>query len=238
MTKLGTRGSEYSLRSCDAWAAVLLVVATTVAAACADPERDRLKATTKASYDKTTGKLTELTFDANRNGRIDTWTEMDGSRPVRSRIDSDEDGRIDRWEYYDQAGQLAKVGFSRNHGDKPDAWAYSTADKRIERIEVSSTGDDSHIDRWEFYDTSAPAGPDGIGPLLRVEEDTNRDGKRDKWERYENGVLKIAEFDENGDGRPDRRLTYRDADLVAIDTAPDASGAYTKRLAVGADAGK
>ncbi len=49
---------------------------------CADPERERLKATTRASYDKVTGKLTELTHDANKNGRIDTWTEMDGTAAV------------------------------------------------------------------------------------------------------------------------------------------------------------
>ncbi len=198
---------------------------------CADPERERLKATTKASYDKATGKLTELTYDTNKNGRIDTWTDMNGMRPLRSRIDSNEDGRIDRWEYYDEAGRLTKVGFSREAGDKPDAWAYSTTAGRIERVEVSSTGDEARINRWEFYDVAAPASPDGPGPLARVEEDTNRDGRPDKWEHYGNGVVQKAEFDVTGDGRPDRRLTYRDAELVLIETAPDSSGRYTKALA-------
>jgi hypothetical protein len=86
------------------------------------------------------------------------------------------------------------------------------------------------VDRWEFYDVSTPPGPEGTGPLLRVEEDTNHDGRRDKWERYENGVVSVAEFDENYDGRPDRRLTYRDAELILIESAPDASGNYTKRI--------
>jgi hypothetical protein len=202
--------------------------------ACSNPDRERLKAlkaTTRASYDRTTGKLTELTFDANRNGRIDTWTEMDGMRPVRSRIDTNEDGRIDRWEYYDREGRLTKVGFSRKNGDAPDAWAFSTSNGRIERIESSSTADERRIDRWEFYDTGvAGSGSEGTGPLLRVEEDTNHDGRPDKWERYEGGVLVTAEFDENGDGRPDRRLTYRDAALAAIETAPDAAGTYTRRI--------
>ncbi len=123
---------------------------------CADPERERLKATTRASYDKDTGKLTELTYDANKDGRIDTWTEMDGTRPLRSRIDANEDGRVDRWEYYDQAGRLSRVGFSRSLKDQPDAWAYSTAEGRVDRIEISSTADPARIDRWEFYDTSIP----------------------------------------------------------------------------------
>jgi len=213
--------------------AVLAVCGAILAHGCADPERERLKQTTKASYDQSTGKLTELTYDADKNGRIDTWTEMDGTRPIRSRIDSNEDGRIDRWEYYDQAGRLAKVGFSRKADEKPDAWAYSTPSGRIDRIEVSSTGDPAHIDRWEFYDPSAAGagvGADGAGSLLRVEEDTNRDGRPDKWERYVKGLVQVAEFDENRDGRPDRRLTYREAELVLMEAAPDPSGRYTKAV--------
>jgi hypothetical protein len=207
------------------------MIALAVCASCADPERERLNATTRATYDKASGRLTELTYDANRNGRVDTWTEMDGTRPVRSRIDRDEDGRIDRWEYYDASGQLSKVGFSRRGDDKPDAWAYSTPDGRIARIEISSTAEETRIDRWEFYDPAAGegAGLDGIGPIRLVEQDTNRDGRRDKWERYENGAVTTAEFDESGDGRPDRRLTYRKGTLVSIETAPDASGTYTRK---------
>lgn len=217
---------------------VLAVAGAVLAHGCADPEHERLKATTKPSYDKATGKLTELTYDANKNGRIDTWTEMDGTRPLRSRIDSNEDGRIDRWEYYDAAGKLARVGFSRraadkDKDDKPDAWAFSNAAGRIERVEISSSGDESKIDRWEFYDVSdgSSTTADGAGPLMRVEADINGDGRRDKWERYANGVVQTAEFDENHDGRPDRRLTYKDAELVLVETAPDASGHYTKALA-------
>jgi hypothetical protein len=214
--------------------AVLALCGAILAHGCADPDRERLKATTKASYDKATGKLTELTYDANKNGRIDTWTEMDGTRPLRSRIDSNEDGRIDRWEYYDATGALAKVGFSRKADEKPDAWAYSTPDGKVDRVEISSTADPARIDRWEFYDTAAARtgdGLDGTGPLLRVEEDTDHDGRPDKWERYVNGLVQTAEFDENHDGRPDRRLTYKDVELVLIEAAPDASGHYTKAFA-------
>ena len=80
------------------------------------------------TYDKTSGKLTQITYDRNHNGRPDTWTDMDGARPIASRIDQDEDGTIDRWEYYDAAGALVKVGFSRKNNGKPDAWAFSRPD--------------------------------------------------------------------------------------------------------------
>lgn len=208
----------------------LLLLACSIAA-CSDPERDRLKQTTKASYDEATGRLKELTYDANKNGRIDTWTDMDGTRPLRARIDRDEDGKLDRWEYYDDKGQLAKVGFSRANDGTPDAWAFSGADGKVERVEVSSVKDEKKIDRWERYDPST-AGSDGRGALLSAEEDIDKDGKPDKWETYQRGTLTTAAFDENRDGSPDRKLTYDAGTLVLIETEPDASGRFTKQVRV------
>ena len=209
----------------------LLLVTCVWLCACADPERERLKATTKPTYDRTTGKLTELTFDANKNGRIDTWTAMDGNRPLSSRLDRDEDGTIDRWEYYDEHGQLAKVGFSRKNDGTPDAWAFAGRDGHLQRIEISSTADEKKIDRWEYYDESVPLSA-GTGALVRVEEDGNADGRPDKWETYANGGIKTAAFDENGDGLADRRLTYEGETVVLVETAPDQEGRFTRRVEV------
>ena len=203
-----------------------LAVCGAAIAGCSDPDRARLEATTKATYDERTGRLRELTSDANGNGRIDTWTEMDGRRPVRSRADRNEDGRDDRWEYYDGSGRLVKVGFSRRDTGKPDAWAEPGADGRISRILVSSSGEESKIDRWETYD---PAVPD---LLTAVEEDTNGDGRADKWERYENGALRMAQFDEDGDTRVDRRLTYERGALVLIESDPDEQGRFKRKTPV------
>jgi hypothetical protein len=199
--------------------------------ACTDQEAERLRATTKATYDKRTGRLIELTSDANHNGRIDTWIEMDGSRPLRSRTDRDEDGRIDRWEYYDPQGRLVKVGFSRSGAATPDAWAYSDARGNLERVEISSTKDESKIDRWEHYEINrSSAGL--LGPMVSAEEDSNGDEKPDRWETYQYGTIRTLAFDEDFDGRPDRRLTYSDSVLTLIETEPDAAGRYTKRVDV------
>ena len=203
----------------------------TLVAGCSDPDKDRLKQTTKATYDQSTGRLKELTYDANKNGRIDTWTDMDGTRPLRARVDRNEDGKIDRWEYYDEKGQLTKVGFSRTDDGKPDAWAFSGPDGKVERIEISRAKDEKKVDRWERYEPKGSA-PDGVGALLEASDDTNGDGKPDKWETYQSGVLATAAFDENADGRPDRRLTYAGGNLISIESQPDASGVYTKRVQV------
>jgi hypothetical protein len=197
-------------------AAIALVLAGCLAG-CADAERDRLTSTTRPTYDKKTGRLVEITHDANRDGRVDTWTDMSGTEPLRSRIDRDEDGRIDRWEYY-QAGQLAKLGFSQSGDEKPDAWAFAGADGRVQRVEVSSTGDESRIDRWEYYDPT-PGERGGPGALVRAEVDTDRDGRPDRWETYANGAIHTAAFDENRDGVPDRRLTYRGSEIVSVETS-------------------
>lgn len=212
-------------------AVALLLGVCVSAAGCSDPETQRLTETTRATYDQKTGRLKELTHDANRNGRIDTWTELDGARPVRARIDRNEDGRPDRWEYYDLKGQLIKAGFSRADDGRPDAWAYSGPDGAVERIEISSSYDENRIDRWERYAPPAP-GQEGIGALLAVEEDSNADGKPDKWETYESGALQTVAFDENFDGTPDRRLTYRAGVLALIETAPNAAGGFDKQQPV------
>ena len=211
-----------------------IAVALLVCSSCSDPERDRLKATTQATYDEASGRLKELTYDANRNGRIDTWTEMDGSRPVRSRLDRDEDGRIDRWEYYDAAGRLVKVGFSRRNTGQPDAWAEPGPEGRIGRVLVSSSGDETRIDRWETYD---PAAPD---VLAAVEEDTNHDGRLDRWDRYEGGRLREAAFDTSfAAGRPDRRVLYDAAGkYVAVEEDSERDGTFVRLTGAAAAAAK
>lgn len=199
------------------------LAALMAATACSKPTPDPASATTRPTYDKTTGKLAQLTYDRNGNGVVDTWTEMDGARPLRSRMDTDEDGKVDRWEYYDAAGQTLKVGFSRKGDGKPDAWAFAASDGTVDHVDVSSIGDEKTIDRREFYTG---------GQLARVEEDTNADGRVNVWEVYEGGVLQTTMFDEDGDGRADRRLTYRGGALVLIESTPDAAGAFTRRVVV------
>jgi hypothetical protein len=215
-------GQAYS--ACVSRVVFAVVVACVCSNACADSEKERLKKTTIPTYDTTTGKLRELTYDFNKNGKIDTWTQMDGARAVSTRQDLDEDGKIERWEYYDAGGKLIRVGLSRKASGTADAWAYPNAQGEIERIEVSSTGDEHKIDRWERYEGNV---------MSRAEEDTNGDGRPDKWEAYANGTLNVASFDENHDGVPDRRLSYDAAGtLVLIEIDADGRGGFKKRTLV------
>ena len=205
-------------------AARLLCAFVVLSGACSRPARTAETSGITPTYDTKTGRLTELAYDSNHNGKIDTWTAMNGNRAVSTRIDTNEDGKIDRWEFYDDQAKLVKVGLSRGDTGKADTWAYPGPDGKTSRVEISSSADEKKIDRWEHYKD---------GTIAAAEEDTNRDGVVDKWETYEAGLLKTASFDENGDGKPDRRLSYAAGSLVAIDTDPDRSGGFRKHVEVG-----
>ena len=225
-------------------AAALLGVAL-VSSSCADGNSDaaRVKSTTQASYDYKTGKLAEITYDKNKNGRIDTWTKMDGSTPVSSRIDTNEDGKIDRWETYGADGKLVRVDWERppvpgpanpvvTFTGQPNATGYVNADGVIERIEYYETSDvtgKKDITRREFYNAAKV--------LTRAEEDSDGDGMMDRFENFVDGAISTVEFDEKKpyDGKPDRRMTYSaQGALVLIETEPDGNGGYLKKVVPGA----
>ena len=158
----------------------------------------RESTTIEPEYDKKTGKLQLLKYDSDGDGKIDTWSYMDGARVVRIEIDKDRDGRIDRWEYYGPDQKIEKVGFSRLNDGTEDAWSYAGADGAIARIEVS-TKRDGKVTRIEHYQQ---------GKLATVEEDGDGDGKIDKWETYDGDHLASIAFDTLHRGTPDRRLIY------------------------------
>jgi hypothetical protein len=193
-TRLGY--SADSCRACAAGGLLFLSVALSYGCA-ARPERspERLQ----PEYDQSTGKLKLLKYDSKGDGKVDTWSYMDGPRIVRIEVDRDGDGRIDRWEYYRADRTLEKVGFSRANDGKEDAWSYAGPDGSVVRIDVS-THRNGTIDRVEHYEADV---------LVRAEEDTDGDGVLDKWETYEGSRLASISFDTTHHrGVPDRRLVY------------------------------
>jgi hypothetical protein len=190
-----------------------LAFALLAASGCRSPET----AAIQPVYDKLTGKLQLLKYDANGDGRIDTWSYMDGTRVLRIEIDKDEDGKIERWEYYDANQKLEKTGTSRANDGKEDAWLFAGADGAIVRIDVS-TRRDGKITRREYYDHDA---------LVRAEEDSDEDGRPDKWETYEAGRLASVAFDTLHRGAPDRRLIYGADGSVALEVDASGDGHFT-----------
>ena len=178
--------------------AVVTVLSIALMCGCAGPRAvapERLQ----PEYDQKTGKLRLLKYDSKGDGKIDTWSYMDGPRIVRIEIDKNGDGKIDRWEYYRDDRTLEKVGFSRANDGKEDAWSFAGPDGAVVRIDVS-TRRNGRVDRIEHYEHDA---------LVQAEEDTDGDGAIDKWETYEQSRLASVSYDTTRHrGAPDRRMVY------------------------------
>ncbi len=160
----------------------------------------KLNTTVKAEYDQGTGKLSQLTLNAGKDGKPNITSYMDGSKFLRIEVDSDENGSIDRWEYYGPDQKLEKVGLSRSKDGIVDSWLYEGPDGLPSKVEISSRRD-GKVSRTEFYEK---------GELTRAEEDTDEDGRADKWETYAGGSLATVSFDMAKSGKPTVTVDYRE----------------------------
>ncbi len=172
------------------------------------------------SYDDFSGRLMQLSADQNGDGRIDQWTYLDGNRPLRGESDLDADGRIDRWEYFDLQAALILVGTASRGDGVEDTWTRPSPNSSGEVHVSTARLHDRLADRHEFFRGDQ---------LVRAEEDTNTDGRIDKWERYEGGSLREASFDTTFmKGRPDRRVLYDAKGNSVVEADPDGDGTFVR----------
>ncbi len=76
---------------------------------------------------------------------------------------------------------------------------------------------DGVVDRVEVYNKK--------GVIIRVEADTNGDGKMDEWVFYKDGKATKGEKDANRDGKPDTFLTYdTKGAIVKLEVDSDGDG--------------
>ncbi|GMV22940.1 MAG: hypothetical protein AMXMBFR57_28890 [Acidimicrobiia bacterium] len=110
-------------------------------------------------------------------------------------------------------GQLLAVQLDANQDGVPDAVLTSTEAGTV-RVGFSLAGD-AVIDAW------AHRNRDGV--LTLIEVSTRRDGRVDRWERYEQGLLVRVELDTNGNGKADQWQTFTDGilDATVIDANED-----------------
>ncbi len=151
-------------------------------------------------YNRTTGQLEQLVSDRNGDGKPDTWASMSGTRITKIAIDRSGDGHPDRWEYY----------------SAPLADGSPTT---IERADEANGEDGQTVTRHERYVR---------GVLQSVDDDTDGDGRPDKWETYEGGRLARVDLDLVGRGTPTRRLVYSaDGSMTRVEADPDGDGQFT-----------
>ena len=171
-------------------------------------------------YDDFSARLVQLSADQNGDGRIDQWTYLDGNRPLRGEADLDADGRVDRWEYFDAQAVLILVGTSSRGDGLEDTWTRPSLTPSGEVHVSTARLRDRLADRHEYF---------RVDRLVRAEEDTNADGRIDKWERYEGTLLREASFDTSFvKGRPDRRVVYDAMGGSVVEADPDGDGTFVR----------
>jgi hypothetical protein len=182
---------------------------------------------TIATYDQKTGKLQTLAVDANGNGTIDTVSYMEGAQIVRIEVDQNEDGKVERWDFYSSRRQLEKVGTSSANDGVMDRVSFYDAQGTIVRTEVS-TRRDGRFDRVEYF-----AG----GHMVRSADDTDGDGKPDKWDEYALApglagnrpqyTIVATSVDDAGRGWPSRRFVYgKGGAIVRVEVDPSGDGIF------------
>jgi hypothetical protein len=197
---------------------MLLILAVSGGAACARASADNRRAV--PSYDTFSGRLIQLSADQNGDGRLDQWTYLDGNRVLRGEADIDGDGRIDRWEYFDANAQLTEVGTASLNDGVEDTWAFVSPVNGETRV-ARSRGRDHRIDRNEYLQGEV---------LVHSVDDTNGDGRADRWDRYANGVLREVDFDLTFSlGRATRRVLYgASGHFEAVEDDSDGDGTFVR----------
>ena len=203
--------------------ATALVLALVAIAGCSRPEGDR----PRALYDPRTGRLSQLSFDFNRNGRNDSVGYMEGTRVLRIELDADENGKVERWDIYGADRKVEKVGLSQRNDGVMDSEAFYTAAGALAYIRIS-TRRDGRYDRTEYYENNV---------LVLGADDTNGDGRADKWDTYRPDpdaapnmppyAITSTAFDDSGRGRPERRFIYGPWGSIArVELDPDGDGVF------------
>jgi hypothetical protein len=147
--------------------------------------------------------------------------------------------------YYDLYGKLQVLEQDRNGDRRPDVIAHHDGQKKPRLIEMDEDFD-GLVDRWEDYDAegnlvkvgSARRGkgpdvwafPGPGGEARRKEYDEDGDGKPDRAEALAAGRVTRVEIDADRDGRWDRWQEWRAGVLVAEELDTDADGKPDRRL--------
>jgi len=145
------------------------------------------------------------TYDLNKDNRPDVWrlykTEDEGGTKVEymtcKQVDFDHDGRKDWVVAYNRKGMPIYERADFDYDGKWDMYAVFDPKTGLVAEVERDTDFDGKFDVKEIYDAG--------GALTSVRRDRNGDGQPDEWEQYRDGVLIAILYDDDFDGKVDRR---------------------------------
>jgi len=175
-----------------------------------------------------------------------------GALPTVVRGDGREYRLLDKgpWKgFYDDQGRIAVVEYDSDGDGRADYVAHYDERRQIRLIEVDEDHD-GWVDRFEHYDAAGVLekvgrwrkqrgredewtyrGPDGRP--ARIEYDDDGDGLPERAEVLENGAVVRIEMDSDRNGKPDRWQTWQGGRLVSEELDTDGDGRPDRRLVFG-----
>jgi len=126
--------------------------------------------------------------------------------------------------YYDAQGRLQRLEKDADGDGHPEQIAHHDGQRIPRRVEVDANSD-GRIDRWETYDA------DGV---LTTVGTARRGGAADAWVTLgPDGQERERAYDDDGDGRVDRRETLAGGVVVAVELDSDHNGAIDRWQTMG-----
>ena len=153
---------------------------------------------------ETSGKNV-VTYDLNKDNKPDVWrlykVEDEGGIKIEfmtcKQVDFDHDGRKDWVVAYNRKGNPLFEKADFDYDGKFDMSAvFDTKTTHVAEVE-RDTDFDGAFDVKEVYDTA--------GGLSNVRRDRNGDNQPDLWEQYKDTILIAILYDDDFDGKVDRR---------------------------------
>jgi hypothetical protein len=142
-----------------------------------------------------------------------------GPMPMVKRGDGRDYRMLDRgdWKgFYDANGKIAVAEYDSNKDGRADYIAHYDENRQIRLIEVDEDHD-SWVDRFEYYDAA--------GILEKVGRCRKQKGRVDEWTyRAADGRPARIEYDDDGDGKPERAEVMKEGALARIEMDTDRDG--------------
>lgn len=146
-----------------------------------------------------------VTLDLNRDKKRDRWILFDkGGKKLCHEMDTDYDGKRDlSITYFDDGVTARIIWWDLDYDGEWDQVMYNRPDGTKERVEIRSHAPTPQERKsgewkptvWKFYRNVK-----GKGTVIeRVEMDKSRNGYKDYWERYEDGVLQEVSWADPSD---------------------------------------
>ncbi len=148
-----------------------------------------------ASLCETSGKRV-VEFDLNKDGKSDVWRLYQGEAQSCKQVDFDHDGRKDWLEAYDTGGRAVYQKADFDYDGKFDMLTVLDPASGQPTEAERDTDFDGKFDVREAYVN---------GELNSVRRDRNGDTRPDQWEQYNAGVVASVTYDDDFDGKVDRR---------------------------------